>query len=125
MAIKKTPPINSAGSKVELAKPHQILLMATAQNAIAMESWGKYAGEIDLSALVEGLQSKVKAIQEGDMKPVEAMLYSQAQALQTIFTHLARRSAMNAGECLDASDKYMRLALKALNRSVFCGGSKL
>ena len=99
--------------KGEAAKPHQLLLMATAQNAVAMELWGKYAGEVDLAELVAGLQTKAESIQDGNMKPVEAMLYGQAMALQTIFTNLARRSAMNAGEYMDATDKYMRLALKA------------
>jgi len=112
MATKSTKP-KQAEPKGEPAKPHQILLMATAQNAVAMESWGKYAGEVDLSELITDLQKKAESIQDGNMKPVEAMLYGQAMALQTIFTNLARRSAMNAGEYIDAADKYMRLALKA------------
>jgi hypothetical protein len=41
------------------------------------------------------------------------MLVSQAHALNAIFTELARRSALNMGEYIDASEKYMRLALKA------------
>ena len=112
MATKSTKP-KQAEPKDELAKPHQILLMSTVQNAIAMAEWGKYAGEVDLSELAKDLQTKVDLVKDGDMKPVEAMLYGQAMALQTIFTNLARRSAMNAGEYIDAADKYMRLALKA------------
>ena len=112
MATKSTKP-KQAEPKAELAKPHQLLLMASAQNAIAMAEWGKYAGEIDLTELVTDLQTKAESIQDGNMKPVEAMLYGQAMALQTIFTNLARRSAMNVGEYMDAADKYMRLALKA------------
>jgi hypothetical protein len=112
MATKSTKP-KQAEPKAEPAKPHHVLLMATAQNAVAMESWGKYAGEVDLSELITDLQKKAESIQDGNMKPVEAMLYGQAMALQTIFTNLARRSAMNAGEYIDAADKYMRLALKA------------
>ena len=102
-----------AKPKGKAAKPHQILLMATAQNAVVMELWGKYAGEVDLLELITGLQTEAESIQDGNMKPVEAMLYGQAMALQTIFTNLARRSAMNLGEYMDAADKYMRLALKA------------
>jgi hypothetical protein len=112
MATKSTKP-KQAEPKGELAKPHQVLLMSTAQNAIAMAEWGKYAGEVDLTELVKDLQTKVDLVKDGDMKPVEAMLYGQAMALQTIFTNLARRSAINAGEYIDAADKYMRLALKA------------
>lgn len=111
-STKSTKP-KQAEPKGEPAKPHQILLMSTAQNAIAMAEWGKYAGEIDLTELVTDLQTKVDLVKDGNMKPVEAMLYGQAMALQTIFTNLARRSAMNAGEYIDAADKYMRLALKA------------
>lgn len=112
MATKSTKP-KQAEPKGEPAKPHEILLMATAQNAVAMAEWGKYAGDVDLSELITNLQTKAESIQDGNMKPVEAMLYGQAMALQTIFTNLARRSAMNVGEYMDAADKYMRLALKA------------
>ena len=100
-------------SNPEWAKPHEILLMSTAQNAIAMETWGKYAGEVDLAGLVEALQKRVEKVRAGDITSVEAMLYGQAMSLQTIFTNLARRSALNAGEHMEATDKYMRLALKA------------
>ena len=41
------------------------------------------------------------------------MLTSQAAALNAIFGELARRAAMNMGEYLDATDRYLRLALKA------------
>lgn len=95
-----------------LAKPHELMLMSSAQNASAMEKFGVF-GDVDVSALVEALYEKQNKVQAGDMKPVEVMLYGQAQALQAIFTNLARRSGMNAGQYIDAADKYMRLALKA------------
>jgi hypothetical protein len=41
------------------------------------------------------------------------MLVGQAHSLDAIFTELARRSAANMGEYIEASEKYMRLALKA------------
>ena len=47
------------------------------------------------------------------MKAPEAMLYGQAVALQTIFTSLSRRAALNAGEYINATELYLRLALKA------------
>lgn len=94
------------------AKPHELMLMSTAQNASAMEKFGCF-GEVDVVGLIEALGDKVHKIQDGDMKPVEAMLYGQAQALQAIFTNMARRSAINAGEYINASETYMKLALKA------------
>ena len=110
---KSEPMADKQADAEQKAKPHQILLMSTAQNAIAMDAWGKYAGDADLTSLVEELQTKFDVMKAGDLTSVEGMLYGQAMALQTIFTNLARRSAMNAGEYINAADTYMRLALKA------------
>jgi hypothetical protein len=111
MATKKKPTTNPTEQK-EYAKPHQLMLMSTAQNASAMEKFSVY-GDVDMSALVTELQERVKSVQDGDVKPLEAMLYGQAQALQSIFTNMARRSVMNAGEYINASETYMKLALRA------------
>ena len=108
---KDSPKGEPAEPKGEPAKPHQLLLMSTAQSAIAMELWGKYAGDVDLAELVGGLQKKVDAVHNGDMKPVEAMLYAQAMTLQTMFTNLARRAANQ--EHLKQFQTHMTLALKA------------
>lgn len=70
-------------------------------------------GELSLTDAIDVLKDKIGAVQQGDMKEAEAMLTGQAFALNTIFTELARRSALNMGEYLDASERYMRLALKA------------
>jgi hypothetical protein len=91
----------------------ELLLHSVVQNAVAMELWGKWAGEPDLPELIVGLAKQSESIKAGDLSSVEEMLYGQAVALQTIFTSLTRRSAQNAGEFMDAADKYMRLALKA------------
>ncbi len=49
----------------------------------------------------------------GDKSLASDILAAQAVTLDTMFTELARRSAANMGEYLDASERYMRLALKA------------
>lgn len=41
------------------------------------------------------------------------MLITQAHTLDAIFNELARRSALNMGEYINAAERYMRLALKA------------
>jgi len=41
------------------------------------------------------------------------MLYSQATALQSIFTEMARRCALNMGQYTQAAETYMRLAFRA------------
>ena len=100
-----------AKAKGEAAKPHELLLMPIAQNAIAMDAWGKFAGEANLADMVEGLREKTKKVQDGDMHSVEAMLYGQAMTLQTMFTNLARRAANQ--EYLKQFQTHMTLALKA------------
>jgi len=44
---------------------------------------------------------------------MEALLISEAIALNAMFANLVLRAQMNMGEYLDAGDRYMRLALKA------------
>ena len=70
-------------------------------------------GALDLTEVASVLSDEVKRVRKGDMAGPEAMLVSQAQALDAIFTELARRSALNMGEYIEASERYMRLALKA------------
>jgi hypothetical protein len=108
---KGSPKGEPAKTKGEAAKPHELLLMPVAQNAIAMDAWGKYAGEANLADMVEGLGEKTKKVQDGDMRSVEAMLYGQAMTLQTMFTNLARRAANQ--EYLKQFHTHMTLALKA------------
>ncbi len=70
-------------------------------------------GPMDLTTLVDELGKQVDAVHRGDLKRAETMLISQAHTLDAIFHELARRAALNMGEYLDASETYMRLALKA------------
>jgi len=113
MATKKKPTTQPTEPKGTAALPHEILLMPSCQNAVAMEAWGQYAGKADLGELVKELREQTKTVKGGDMAMVESMLYGQAVALQTVFTSLARRAAMNAGEYINASETYMKLALRA------------
>jgi len=49
----------------------------------------------------------------GDKAMPSDILAAQAVVLDTMFTELARRSAGNMGQYIDAAERYMRLALKA------------
>ena len=49
--------------------------------------------EVDLGELVTGLNNSFKRVEDGDLSGLEAMLVSQATALQTMFSSLARRAA--------------------------------
>lgn len=70
-------------------------------------------GDLSVTGLYETLADRVAAAKNGDLSGQRAMLASQAFALNSIFTEMARRSALNMGEYLDASERYLRLALKA------------
>ena len=70
-------------------------------------------GETGVTETYEALQEAARKVRAGDMSGPEAILVAQAEALSAIFVELARRSALNMGEYIEASEKYMRLALKA------------
>jgi hypothetical protein len=74
---------------------------------------GGTIGKLEISETLEAVMKAVTKVRQGDMSGPEAILVSQACALNSIFTEMARRSGLNMGEYLDASEKYMRLALKA------------
>ena len=57
------------------------------------------------------------AARAGDLSLQRDMLTAQAMTLDGLFTELARRAAMNMGEYLDATDRFLRLALKAQAQS--------
>jgi hypothetical protein len=61
----------------------------------------------------EVLAEYLAAAEKGDKRLASRLLTAQAISLDGMFTDLARRSANNMGQYLDAADRYMRLALKA------------
>ena len=70
---------------------------------------------LDIHALDKALKESTEAIHHGDMKAVEAMLYGQAVALQTMFVNLARRADCQQGR-LDNIEALMKLAFRAQNQ---------
>jgi hypothetical protein len=74
------------------------------------ESWGETN---DLTALVGKLADQVQAVQRGELGRAEEMLIAQAHTLDMLFHKLVHRSMANSkGGYLDASEIYMRLALR-------------
>lgn len=71
--------------------------------------------DVDLSELVAGLSDSCKRVNGGDLSTLEAMLVSQATALQTIFTSLARRA--QSQEYQKNLEAFLGLALKAQAQS--------
>lgn len=93
------------------------LVMRPSLNGAAVVS--AYAGAFgttddDLGALMDQLVADMQVASNGDTKRSEAMLFSQAHALQAIFMSLARRAQRQ--EALSHWDAYLRMALKAQNQ---------
>ena len=107
---KKTELVATPPEK-KTATGNEILASPSIHAAVTMDAWGKFAGEVNLGELVEDVRDKVKRVQGGDMRLIEAMLYGQAMTLQTMFTNLARR-AVNQ-EHLKQFQTHLTLALKA------------
>ena len=72
-------------------------------------SWGA----LDLAESVNVIREKVSKVQAGDLSDLEATLTAQAATLDAIFNEMARRAALNMGTHLNATETYMRMALKA------------
>lgn len=85
--------------------------------AVIVEAFAKQSvGEQDVASLMNELLEANKEVHGGDLTRAESILMSQTHALQSIFVAMARRSARNAGEYINASETYMRMALKAQNQ---------
>jgi len=101
---------NEADADRETAK----VALSDLPSAIVAVDFARHTfGDVSLMETLAVLRSKSEAVNAGNLKDAEAMLMSQAIALNTVFGELARRAALNMGEYMDATDKYMRLALKA------------
>jgi hypothetical protein len=73
-------------------------------------------GDLKLDHLVTAMVDSAKLVNANDMVQVEAMLMSQAVTLNAIYSELTRRSAINLGEYMEASQRYLNMALKAQNQ---------
>ena len=72
-------------------------------------SWGN----LDLADSIAVIGEKVIKVQAGDLSEVEATLTAQAATLDAVFNEMARRAACNMGQHLNATETYLRMALKA------------
>jgi hypothetical protein len=70
-------------------------------------------GELALTECLEALTRAASDIQAGNLGRLEALLTGQIVALNAIFTRFALRSKVTMGQFLDASERHLRLGLKA------------
>ena len=86
------------------------------RNALLAHRVGSMAGFNQLASITDSftaLAEMTKRAASGDLGLNTRILVSQAVSLDTLFTELARRAADNITHYPDATERYMRLALKA------------
>lgn len=88
-------------------------LSTTTINAVTARSFSKVMGVTDLTETINVMRDKVIKVNNGDLTELEATLTAQTVTLDTMFNELARRAVLNMGEHMQATESYMRLALKA------------
>lgn len=69
--------------------------------------------DLQLMPLIGALTEQADKVHKGDLERLEATLSAQAHSLDVIFNMLAQRAAANMGQYMDATERYLRLALKA------------
>ena len=117
--LKKTLDVK-AGKPAVMHSPADKACMAvlpSINSAAVIEAYqGNVMGkDADVNAMIVCLQETFTKVKEGDLHSLEQMLVAQATALQTIFTSLARRAAMQ--EHLKQYETFLGLALKAQSQS--------
>lgn len=116
MTTKKKTPLAKKDNQSESESFAKVSLSASYMGAILADSFTKtILPKAELNDVASELNDKVKIIQDGDMKPIEAMLISQAQALQTMFVTLGRMAASKTQ--LAQYTAFMNMALKAQSQS--------
>ena len=92
-------------------------LSASVNNAsvIVMYQENIMGKDVDINAVIEGLHDTCENVHTGDLKSIETMLVTQAKALQTIFTSLARKAHVQTHQ--KHYEAFLGLALKAQAQS--------
>lgn len=91
-----------------------VLMNPAVHSASTCVTFGSGAfGRAEITETLDRVLETIAEVRTGDLSGPEATLVSQAHSLNAIFSEFARRSALNMGEYIEASEKYMKLALKA------------
>ena len=117
--------VSKTAGKPKAAAPYVMTTADKARMAVTPSLNGAvvihaYQGNVmgkdaDLNVLIDQLRDTFTEVKGGDLHNLEAMLISQATALQTIFTSLARKAQDQ--EYLKNQEAFLGLALKAQAQS--------
>lgn len=106
--------VKSEPDKSEARNLADVALSAAANGMASTRLFARGSfGDLGTTELFESHIDRCKAAKAGDLGNQKAMLAAQADALNSIFTEMARRAALNMGEYIGATETYLRLGLKA------------
>lgn len=94
-----------------LLEPH--FRHARSASAYAAKALGSDIESPGIMDFVDHVQKATSKAEAGDLAIASRLLSAQAITLDSMFTELARRAALNMGEYINAAESYGRLALKA------------
>ena len=116
-ADHNTVPVHRTAGQTEEQAVAFAALRPSINGATVMKAYqGNILGtDVALSGLVQGLSDSCQRVNDGDLTVLEGMLLSQATALQSIFTSLAKRAA--GQENLRHYESFLGLAFKAQAQS--------
>lgn len=114
MTKSKNPPVAAPATKRAAVPVEELTMHAELNAAAIIQEYAKPLGERSLQSMVTDLGNSCVAVQNGDMRECEAMLMSQAKALQAIFMNLSRRALVQERQA--HFESFFRMAMKAQNQ---------
>ena len=90
--------------------------VAAAMTTAQRYNKGTY-GELSITDTFDSIRDQVATFEAGDHSAQRALLIGQSISLNAIFTEMARRAHVNFPNHFDASERMLRLALKAQAQS--------
>ena len=99
------------GEKPDAKQMAEIVTRPSINSAAVMAVFNAPFGDLETPEVEKEIRNQIAAIKAGDMSNVEAMLYGQAIALQTIFVAQSRRAQVQ--DRLPVFQAHFNLALRA------------
>lgn len=97
----------------------KLTLSAAINSALVIDAYSKttHGGERgDLEGVFKELSASMAKVESGDTAQLEAMLVGHAHALQTVFTSMLKRAAVQ--DSVTNTEQFMRLGLKAQSQLI-------
>lgn len=116
MSKKKDPKTIEVEVSDKDDKEKKVAEVFTNPNVLAASTIkGRYTNleVVNVNKLIPELEMQAREVKSGNMDRMEGMLVAQAHSLDCLFHELAARSRLNMNEYLDATHKFMNLALRA------------